>query len=322
MWRYILRRLLYIIPMMLGVSVLTFFVMKLAPGDYLDLLRLNPDVSPEAIEQLNRQFGLDQPAYVQFGRWLWNVLHFNLGHSFNYGAPVSYLIGTRLLNTLLLSVASLALAWTFSFPAGVYAAVKAHSTYDRVLTFAAFIGLSIPNYFLALLLLYLVVHFNLPLPVGGMTSSDFASLSTWGKVADIGRHLIVPAVVLGTASMASLTRYLRSGMLDVLGQEYVVTARAKGLPESRVVWKHGVRNALNVMITIFGFELGSLLNGAALTEIITGWPGMGRLVLEALRAYDYYVVMGTVLMAGVLLVVGNLVADILLAWADPRVRLQ
>ncbi|HEY8424749.1 MAG TPA: ABC transporter permease [Limnochordales bacterium] len=321
MWRFIGRRLIQMIPMLLGISLLSFLIMYAAPGSFVNALKLRPDLSPETIARIEAQLGLDQPVLVQYLRWLWNLLRLDLGQSFTYQVPVTYLIGSRAVATLLLAVSSAAISWLLAFPLGVYAAVRAHTGYDRVLTFVSLLGLSIPNFFLAMLLLFAVVRWRLPLPVGGMTSPGASSWSFWEQVLDVLRHLLIPAVVLGTAGVASLTRYLRSGLLDVLRQEYITTARAKGLPERAVIWRHALRNALNVMITLFGFELGGLLSGAALTEIITSWPGLGQLILEAVQSQDYYLVMGSVTIGGVMLVLGNLIADILLAWADPRVRL-
>lgn len=314
--------------MLIGISFISFSIMYLAPGDFLGPLRLSPGVSPETIAQMAAQYGLDQPFLVQYWNWFkhafptpwsWGI---DLGRSFSYGAPVTYLIGSYALNTILLSVGSAFVAWTLAIPIGIYAARNQYSLGDKFWTTFSFLGVSIPNFFLALILLYVVVKFGVPLPIGGATSIDYNDLSFWGKVWDRIRHLIVPVLVLGTGSMAGLTRYMRSNLLDALRQDYTRTARAKGLAERVVVYKHAVRNAINPLITLFGFELGSLLGGAAITEQVTSYPGLGRLILAAIRSNDYYLVMGSLVIGSTLLVVGNLVADILLAVSDPRIRYQ
>lgn len=321
MQAFIIRRLILMVPMLLGISTISFFVIQLAPGDFLGDLYLNPQVSRETIEQLRRHYGLDLPLWRQFLLWLGRVvLHGDLGMSFQFHAPVSHIILSRAWNTILLSATSMALSWLIAVPLGIYAAQRQHSWVDRTLTGVSFMGISIPNFFLALCLLYLVVAWQLPLPIGGATSPNYDELSLVGKVADRARHLLIPVFVLVTASVAGLSRYTRGNMLDQLRQDYVMVARAKGLPERVVVYRHAARNALNPLITILGFDLGGILGGAALTEIVTGYPGLGSVMLQAVRAMDYHLVMGALLIGGVLLILGNLIADILLAWADPRVR--
>lgn len=321
MHAYIIRRLLYMVPMLLGISALSFFVIHLAPGDFLTDLQLNPQISRETVEQMRRHYGLHLPLWRQYLLWLSRVvLHGDLGMSFQFHAPVSHIILSRAWNTILLSVSSMVLAWGIALPLGIYAARRHQSWVDKTLTGLSFVGISIPNFFLALCLLYLIVLYQVPLPIGGAISVDYAELSFWGKVADRAKHLIIPVFVLVTASIAGLSRYMRGSMLDQLRQDYVTVARAKGLTENRVVYRHAARNAINPLITIFGFDLGSILGGAALTEIVTGYPGLGSVMLQAVRAMDYHLVMGSLLIGGVLLILGNLTADIMLAWADPRVR--
>jgi peptide/nickel transport system permease protein len=316
---YIARRIVHMVPLLLGISLVSFGVMQLAPGDFLDELRLDPVISPETIEQMRASFGLDQPAYVQYLRWLWRILHLDFGYSFSWKVPVTWLISTRLFNTLVLSISALLFAWTLAIPIGVYAATHRYSTGDKILTILAFLGISIPNFFFALLLLY-VAYLTGWLPIGGMTSIDFEFLPWWEKAIDLARHLVIPTVVLGTATMALLMRQMRAQMLEVLQQDFIRTARAKGLAGAVVTWRHAVRNAINPLISIFGLELGGILSGAAVTEIVVGWPGMGQLTLDALLKKDYYLVMGILMMSSVMLIIGNLVADLLLAWSDPRIR--
>lgn len=320
MQSYIIRRLLQSIPLLIGISLISFLIMQLAPGDYLNTIRMNPDISAEMIDQLEKEFGLDKSAPEQYLHWLWRALQLDFGRSFSYRVPVSFLIKTRMLNTLYLSLAAMFLAWLVAIPIGIHAATHKYQRSDHIMTVFSLLGLSIPNFFLALLLLFSIVKLNINLPISGMTSIDYEWLTMPEKIIDILRHLLVPALVLGTAQMAGLMRQMRGQMIDTLRQDYVTTARSKGLTERIVVYKHVLRNAINPLITIFGFQFSALLSGAALTEIVTGWPGMGQLTLQAVLNKDYYVVMAALMISGFLLIIGNLLADILLAVSDPRIR--
>ena len=320
MQSYIIRRLLQSIPLLIGISLISFLIMQLAPGDYLNTIRMNPDISAEMIDQLEKEFGLDKSAPEQYLHWLWRALQLDFGRSFSYRVPVSFLVKTRMLNTLYLSLAAMFLAWLVAIPIGIHAATHKYQWSDHTMTVFSLLGLSIPNFFLALLLLFSIVKFNINLPISGMTSIDYEWLTMPQKIIDILRHLLVPALVLGTAQMAGLMRQMRGQMIDTMRQDYVTTARSKGLTERIVVYKHVLRNAINPLITIFGFQFSALLSGAALTEIVTGWPGMGQLTLQAVLNKDYYVVMAALMISGFLLIIGNLLADILLAVSDPRIR--
>ncbi|MGM0413662.1 MAG: ABC transporter permease [Bacillota bacterium] len=317
---YIIRRILYAIPLLLAISLFSFLIMQLSPGNYLDQLRMNPDISTQVLNTMEEDFGLDRSVPEQYALWLGQVLRGNLGRSFAYRVPVTQVIGSRIKNTLILSFAAMVLAWGASIPIGIYSATNKYTIGDNVFTSLAFVGLSIPNFFFALLLLYGIVTFNLDWPIQGMTSITHGMMSPLEQVIDILRHLVVPAVVLGTASMAGLTRQMRGQMIDAMTSDYVRTARSKGLMERVVVYKHALRNAINPMITIFGFQISALLGGAALTEIVTGWPGLGTLMLNAVRSKDLYLAMAGLMMGSVLLITGNLIADILLAVSDPRIR--
>ena len=212
------------------------------------------------------------------------------------------------------------IAWGLSIPIGIYSATHKYTMGDNIFTSLAFVGLSIPNFFFALLLLFLIVKFNVPLPINGMTSIMYDFMSPIAKFIDILKHLLVPAIVLGTASMATLTRIMRGQMIEAMRSDYIRTARAKGLKNNKVVYKHAFRNAINPMITIFGFQISMLLSGAALTETVTGWPGLGKMMLTAVRSKDLYLAMAGLMIGSVLLIIGNLIADILLAVSDPRIR--
>ncbi|MDQ7858328.1 MAG: ABC transporter permease [Armatimonadota bacterium] len=316
---YVIRRLLQLIPMLLGITLMAFVIIKLSPGDFLSEMRLNPLVSPETIERMRENFGLNQPLAVQYLRWLWNAVRLDFGYSFAFQVPVVWLIGSRLFNTVLLNVVGFAVAWALAIPLGIYAARRQYSLGDNALSFAAYLGISTPTFFSGLFLLFWAFKTGW-LPIGGMTSVDFEFLPWWGKVLDVAHHMVIPVLVVGVFSIAGLMRQMRAALLEVLRQDYVRTARAKGLREPVVINKHAVRNAINPIITIFGFELGGLLGGSAILENVVGWPGLGKLLVDATLQKDLYVVMAALVFGSVMLVVGNLIADVMLAFADPRVR--
>jgi peptide/nickel transport system permease protein len=298
---------------------MAYGIMKLAPGDYFARLTQDTRVSQEYIRQQRAKYRLDSPAYVQYVAWLRSFLRGDLGYSFEYKRPVSELIGERLLNTLLLNAVAITLTWLVAIPLGVYAAVRQYSRADKLLSSIAFMGMSLPGFFLALLFLYLFSGVLGWLPAGGLKSLDYDRFSAWGKLTDLAAHLAIPVVVLVIGALAGLQRIMRGNMLDVLRQQYVITARAKGLPENRVIYKHALRNAINPLVTIFGYEFAALFSGAALLEIITSYPGLGFLLFNAVRAKDEFLVMGGFMMGAVMLLIGNLLADVLLAVVDPRI---
>jgi peptide/nickel transport system permease protein len=322
MIRYIARRLILLGPLLIGITFVSWAAIQLAPGsgDYFQQLVLQyPQISPQTIAGLRARFGMDQPPWVQYFHWLWNIVHLDFGLSFAYQVPVTWLIGSRALNTLLLSITSLVAAWALAIPLGIYSAVHQYSVTDGLLSAGAFVAISVPSFFSALLLLY-AAFWSHVLPLQGLTSVNYESLSLGGKVLDVAWHLVLPTIALGVFSVGGLMRYMRNNLLEVLRADYVKTARAKGVMERRVIFRHAVRNAINPLVTLFGFELGGLLSGAAFVENILGYPGLGRLVLEAVLKKDVFVVMGSLLMGSVLLILGNLTADILLAYVDPRIR--
>lgn len=324
---YIVRRILLTIPLLIAMSFVTFVFIRLAPGDVLAPYRANPQISEETIVALEERFHFDKPLVVQYGYWVKNMLHFDLGYSFSKKDTVASVIGSRLFNTMLLAIFSLLITWLVAIPLGIYAAVHQYKPLDRLFSFISYVGISFPNFFLALLLLALISSLGeLPiigsLPLSGMKSPEFDTFTPIEKIVDVLKHLLVPSLVLGTSAMAGLQRIMRGNMLEELRQRYITTARAKGLPENKVIYKHALRNAINPLITIFGYEFSALLSGAALTEIITGWPGLGSVMLDAVRAQDQFLVMGNMLMSGVMLIMGNLLADILLAAVDPRIKLS
>ncbi|MBI2871377.1 MAG: ABC transporter permease [Candidatus Omnitrophica bacterium] len=318
---YVFRRVLIAVPLLLAMTLVAFIFIQMAPGDWFDTLRLNPQISQDTIARYEALYHLDQPVLVQYFYWLGNLARGDLGFSFEHKSPVASVIRSRVGNTLILAVVSIVVAWGFSIPLGILSAVRKNKLTDRVLQVIAFIGMSIPNFFFCLLLLYAASVTGV-LPLGGIRSVAFDSLSLGGKVGDAARHLVIPTLVLSTASFAGLMRVMRGTLLDVLKAPYALAARAKGLPEWKVLGRHAVPNAINPLITIFGFEFSGLLSGAAITEIILNWPGLGSLMLSAVRSQDLYLVMGSMVMGGLLLVLGNLIADCLLAWIDPRIQLR
>ncbi|MEY2983929.1 MAG: hypothetical protein RLZZ568_546 [Cyanobacteriota bacterium] len=308
---------------LLLASLLSFLIIQLAPGNYLDTLQQNPKISPETLQELKVQFGLDQPWYVQYRRWLVQVItQFNFGQSFVYNRSVASLLLERIPATLLLALTSIFLTWAIAIPLGIISAVKQRTYLDRSLRVISYLGQGFPSFITALLLLIAAQSLSPLLPVGNMTSIDFAEFSWPRKILDIGWHLILPTIALSITSFAGLQRLMRGQLLDVLRQDYIQTARAKGLPENRVIYIHALRNAVNPLITLLGFEFASLLSGAFIAEFFFNWPGLGRLILQAVTAQDLYLVMGSLMMGATLLIVGNLLADLLLKFTDPRIQLS
>ncbi len=318
MFRFILFRLLQAVPTVLGVTFISFLIIKLAPGDFLDQLKLNPQISPETIERLKKLYGLDQPALIQYFKWLKSAVFFDLGYSFQYHTPVTELIMERIPNTLLLSVSSALISWTLAIPLGMVSAFREGSKLDKLIQAYAYSFMSIPSFFLAFIFLFIASRTGW-FPIGGVQSPDFESLSLIGKVLDILHHLFIPAMTLALVSLAGLTRLVRSAVIEVLKSPMIVMLKAKGVPQ-RVIVKHVFKNAMNPFTTLLGYEVASLISGAALIEIITGWPGMGMLMLDAVLSQDLFLVMGGLYIGTIMLIVGNLIADLLLAWIDPRVR--
>lgn len=321
MLRYIIKRILIAIPLLFGISLMTFLLMQLTPGNFFDTLKLDPQISSETIAHYERLYHLDKPLFTQYLHWVKNLFRFNLGYSFYYNCPVSRIIASRLFNTFILSLSALLFTWMVAIPLGIVMAVHRNRFLDKVLSFLSFVALSVPSFFLAILLLYGVSRLGI-LPFGGMQSVDFDQMNFFGKTMDILRHLIVPTLAISVGAVASLQRIMRGNLLEVLRQQYILAARAKGLPENRVIYVHALRNAVNPLITMLGYSLSGLLSGSALIEIICSWPGLGSVMLTAVRSKDLYLVMASMLMGGIFLLLGNLFSDILLAWSDPRIRYE
>jgi peptide/nickel transport system permease protein len=320
---YIVKRLLQGVLTLFLASALSFAIMQLAPGSFLDSFQLNPKISQETIEQYKIQFGLDKPAIVQYWMWLWRVVtSFDFGPSLVYFRPVSELLLERIPATLLLAITSIIVTWAIAIPLGIIGAVKQNSWADKILRVLSYLGQGFPSFITALLFLIVAQNLSPLLPVGDMTSLYHAELTPFGKVVDIAWHMLLPTLALSITSFAGLQRLMRGQLLDVLRQDYIQTARAKGLPENRVIYVHALRNAINPLITLLGFEFASLLSGAFIAEFFFNWPGLGRLILQAVRAQDLYLVMGSLMMGAAMLIIGNLLADLLLKAVDPRIKLE
>jgi peptide/nickel transport system permease protein len=320
---YVIKRLFQGLLTLFLASALSFAIIQFAPGSYLDTLQQNPKISPETVEEIKRQFGLDKPPLIQYWLWLWQVItRFNFGTSFVYFRPVSSLLLERIPATLLLAISSIIVTWAIAIPLGILSAVKQNSWIDKILRVISYLGQGFPSFITALLFLIVAQSLSPLLPVGNMTSLDYTELTPLGKVIDISWHMILPTLALSITSFAGLQRLMRGQLLDVLRQDYIQTARAKGLPEDRVIYVHALRNAINPLITLLGFEFSSLLGGSFIAEFFFNWPGLGRLILQAVTAQDLYLVMGSLMMGAAMLIIGNLLADLLLKAVDPRIKLE
>ena len=317
----IIRRFLALIPLLLGITMLVFILMSLAPGDFLTPIKAQRDVPAELIEAIEKEFGLNRPWYVQYAKWLGNVLRGNLGYSWVYKLPVTDLIGQRLLATFLLSLCTLVFAWSIAIPLGVLSAIYKDSVFDKAVSALAYAALSVPEFFLALLFVFIAAQTGW-FPLGGATSIEHDYLSIAGKIMDRLHHLILPTLALGIGSIASIMRIMRASFLDAIQSGYVTTGRAKGLREFTIMFKHALRNAINPLISSFGFAFAGLLGGALMVEIVLQYPGLGQLMFQSILREDQFVVLASVMMGCSMLVAGNLLADILLAWSDPRIRLE
>jgi len=326
MLQYIARRIVMMIPTLFLISIVSFIIIQLPPGDFLtsyvtQLSSMGDNVDESAIQALKDRYGLGQPLYVQYFRWMSNMLHGDFGHSMEWNKPVLGLLTERLPLTFVLALSTMLFTWAIAFPIGIYSAVRQYSIGDYIATFLGFIGLAIPDFLLALILMWVFfAYFNQS--VGGLYSPDFQE-APWSpaKVWDLGKHLIVPMVILGLGGTASLIRVMRANLLDELHKPYVVTARAKGLSESKLLLKYPVRAALNPFISTAGWYLPALVSGATIVAVVLSLPLTGPLLLRALMSQDMYLAGSFIFVLSALTVIGTLISDILLAWLDPRIRL-
>lgn len=311
---YLARRLIFAVPLLIGITMISFLIIYMAPGDPV-LRFVSPDTSPADLERMRHALGLDRPLPVQYARWLGNLLTGDWGKSFADGQPVLQKIMERLPATLELALAALLLEVLIAIPVGVIAATRQYSLFDYISTVFAFIGVSIPNFWFGLMLMLLFsVHLGWLPSIGRLPTTGEVTL--WIRI----KHLIMPSLVLALTGIATYTRFMRSSMLEVVRQDFIRTARSKGLPERVVVYKHAMRNALIPIVTLLGLALPGLVSGAAITESLFAWPGLGRLFVQSAFNRDYTVTMGGLLIASTMVVLGNLLADILYAAVDPRIK--
>lgn len=349
MTKYLIRRILQVIPTFIGATLLAFLIIQLTPGDFTDRFALDPNADAAQLQRLRENFGLDQPIIVQYIRWIWGIITQGyLGESFTYRAPVKDIIGPLIVNSFSLVLIALVFTYLLAIPIGIYQAVRQYSTGDKVLSFLSVMGLAIPNFFFILLLIVGMLFMQADLkqvaqgnawykpildffsydlkngllfPVGGMRTSEiYDSLSWWGKMVDRGWHLVLPVIVVTTSGLSSLVRVVRAQTLDFLQADFIRTARAKGLSERVVIYKHVLRNAISPVISGIGTILPELVTGAGLVEFVYRWPGITPGFVNAIQQKDLYVVMGLLVLSAILLMIGNLLSDLLLGLVDPRIR--
>ena len=318
MLRYIAKRLLIAIPVLIGISIIVFALVMSTPGDPFTGM-LSPGLSAEYKEAKLRELGYYDPLPVQYFKWVGRAVQGDFGYSTTYNRPVMSVIGDVFGNTVLLALVSLFFSMLIGIPIGVYVATHKNGIVDHIMSIFAFIGLSIPAFFFALLLVRQFGYIWNVLPVSGMITTG-VDYTGWQHVVDVARHIIMPAMVLALLNMASFMRHTRSAMLDVISQDFIRTAKAKGVPRRKVTWKHAFKNALIPIITIISLQIPSLLSGALLTETVFVWPGIGRLNWQAVQNRDYPLIMGIVMILAAITLAANLLADICYAIVDPRVR--
>lgn len=330
MLTYLAKRLIEMIPTLFGITLISFFIIHLAPGKPTDIFtELNPKITPEAREKLEKYYGLDKPIMVQYGIWLRRIAGLDFGESFSSDRrPVMQkiwdtkkpLIERRLFVTFLINILSMVIILLIAIPIGISSATHQHSLFDKITTTTVFIGFAMPSFWLALLLMILFgVHLHW-LPISQLKSMNYDSLSFLGKIWDLARHLILPIFVSAFGGLAADSRFMRSSMIEVIRQDYVTVARAKGLPERTVIYRHAFRNALLPIITLMGLSIGGLLGGSVIFENIFGIPGMGQQFYMSVMTRDYPMVMCILTIGAILTLIGNLLADIGYMLADPRIR--
>ncbi len=310
------------VPLLIGITIISFAIIHLSPGGPVELATsMDQRVTAQARQKLMHIYGLDKPLHIQYADWLLRLVRFDFGNSFLDGRKVLDKIVERLPITLLINILSLFLILIIAIPIGITSAIKANSFYDKFMTVFVFMGFAMPSFWLALLLMsFFGIQLHI-LPILGIKSLFFDELSLAGKILDVARHLILPVFVSCFVSLAAMSRYIKTNMMDVLHKDYIRTARAKGLSETKVIYKHALKNALLPVVTILGLSIPGLIGGSIITETVFSIPGMGRLAFEAVMARDYPVIMAELIISALLTLIGNLIADIAYSWADPRVRI-
>src|SRR3989338_1782308 len=323
MLKYIIKRMFGLIPTLIGITLISFFVIHLAPGKPTDIqTSLNPKVSYEARLRLEKLYGLNKPVHVQYLEWIERFIKLDFGRSYLDDRKVFEKIAERIPITLLINFSAIILTLAIGIPLGVISAVKRRTLTDKFTTIFVFIGFSAPEFWIALLLMNLFCIILGWLPVSGITSLDFENLNPLAKILDIAKHLILPVALSAFGGLAIISRYMRAEMIGIIGQDYIRTARAKGLKENTVIYKHALKNALLHIITMLGLSVPGLIGGSVIFESIFAIPGMGRLFFESVMARDYPVIMGVLTIGAILTMFGNLISDISYAFADPRIRYQ
>lgn len=334
MLKYLIKRVMWMIPLLIGISLISFFIMHLAPGDITNNeASFNPKASEESRQKLREMYHLDKPVILQYGLWMKRMATLDFGNSFaTHQKPVFWqttdkdgfvtkgMIQEALPITLMINILGLIITMTLAIPLGIIAARKYMGWQDKSITLFNFIGFSIPGFWLSLLLMYWLGVMNNWLPISGLHSLNYDNLEPWGKLKDSISHLILPVLIPSLTGLAGITLFVKNGMLDVLHQDYITTARAKGLSEHKVVYTHALRNALLPLITIVGLSIPGLIGGSVIAETIFAIPGMGKLFFDSVMMRDFPVIMGILTIGSALTLIGNLIADIAYAWADPRVR--
>ena len=327
MRRYLFRRILSIIPVLLVVSVLSFIIIELPPGDFATsrIMELQIQGTPATLDQvdsLRKQYGLDRPIYERYLRWMGGLLCGDLGTSFMYNRPVSDLIGERLSLTITVSIISILLTWLIAVPVGIYSATHQYSALDYSFTFIGFVGLATPRFLMALILMY-VAHAQFGFTITGLFSDEYEAQpwSFW-KFVDLLKHVWVPALIIGAAGTAGMIRVLRGCLLDELRKQYVITARARGVSERKLIFKYPVRLAINPLLSTIGWVLPAIISGETIVAIVLNMQTIGPMLLNALKSQDMYLAGSCIMLLSVLTVIGTLISDILLAWSDPRIRYE
>lgn len=327
MLNYLLRRALYAVMAIWAVSIISFFIINLPPGDYVtsyiaQLQNTGSIVLADEAENLREFYGINRPLYVQYGKWINQIAHGNLGYSFEFGLPVNDVIGERLILTMVLALVTVVFIWIVAIPIGIFSAVRQYSIWDHVFTFFGFIGLAVPDFLLALVMMYLAfVMFDFS--IGGLFSPDYVAVGwSLGRVWDLMKHMVIPVIILGTSGTASLIRITRANLLDELRKPYVATARAKGMPEWKLILKYPVRLALNPAVSLTAYILPFLVSGSIVVSVVLGLPTVGPILLKALVAQDMFLAGAIILIIGWMTVVGTFFSDLLLVLVDPRVRFE
>jgi peptide/nickel transport system permease protein len=319
--KFIIKRFLMMIPVMIGITFISFVIISLAPGNILTSLKMNPYISQKTIAMMEQAYGLNKPLLERYGLWLWQVLHLNLGSSIYYHAPVLSLILSRAMNTLILSVSAILVSWIIALPFGIVSGIKEQSVFDRTTGVLNYIGISVPSFFLAFIMLLIVAKTGI-LPTGGTTSPLYGLLGPADKIYDRIVHLIMPVIALAVPQVASYARLVRANIIEVKRSEFVTAAKARGVKNTRVIYVHILKNAINPFITLAGYDFAGLLGGAALVETILNLQGLGTLLLKAVMSMDVFLIMGDILIGAGMLLIGNLIADIALLYIDPRIKSQ